>query len=90
MSISKEKKSEVMKSFAVKSGDTGSVAVQCAVLTERINKLTGHLKGNNKDHQCRRGLLVMVNRRKKLLRYYKNKDVKSYDILVERLGMRKK
>ena len=63
MSIAKETKQSLMKEYATSKNDTGSVEVQCAVLTERIKSLTGHMNGNNKDHQARRGLVVLVNRR---------------------------
>ena len=89
MSITKERKSELMTKHAVKKGDTGSVEVQCAVLTDRITSLTEHFKGNHKDHQSKRGLLVMVTRRRKLLSYLKKKDEARYKKLIAALGLRK-
>ncbi len=89
MSITAEKKKAVIAEYATKEGDTGSPEVQVAVLTERINSLTGHLKTNKKDHHSRRGLLKMVGRRKSLLEYLKNKDIERYRALIARLGLRK-
>lgn len=87
--ITKEKKAEIMKEFARSEGDTGSPEVQVAVLTERINELTAHLKNNMKDHHSRRGLLKMVGQRRNLLAYLKNKDIDRYRALIEKLGLRK-
>ncbi len=87
--ISKEKKNEIMKEYAVTPGDTGSPEVQVAVLTERIRELTEHLKIHKKDHHSRRGLLKMVGQRRRLLAYLKNKDINRYRNLIERLGLRK-
>lgn len=87
--ISKEKKQEIMKAYARTEGDTGSPEVQVAVLTERINELTEHLKVNKKDHHSRRGLLKMVGQRRSLLAYLKKKDIERYRSLIERLGLRK-
>lgn len=87
--ISKEKKAEIMKEYARSEGDTGSPEVQVAVLTERINELTEHLKKNKKDHHSRRGLLKMVGQRRNLLGYLKNKDIDRYRALIEKLGLRK-
>ena len=87
--ITKEKKQEVMKEYARTEGDTGSPEVQVAVLTERINELTAHLKVNPKDHHSRRGLLKMVGQRRNLLGYLKGKDIERYRTLIERLGLRK-
>lgn len=89
MSITTEKKQELIKNFALNSEDTGSPEVQCAVLTERINNLTAHCKVNHKDHHSRRGLLIMVGRRRRLLAYIKKDDVNRYLRLIERLGLRK-
>ena len=89
MSITKERKDELMKSYQLKDSDTGSVEVQCAVLTERISNLTEHFRGNKKDFQSRRGLLFLVYRRKRLLSYLKRKDEKRYKDLVANLGLRK-
>lgn len=89
MSITAERKQELIKEYAVEKGDTGSADVQCALLTERINNLTDHFKGHKKDHHSRRGLLIMVGRRRRLLDYLKNKDSARYDNLIKRLGLRK-
>ena len=87
--ISKELKQEIMKNYARTEGDTGSPEVQIAVLTERINELTEHLKKNPKDHHSRRGLLKMVGQRRSLSNYLKKKDINRYRALIERLGLRK-
>lgn len=89
MSITAQKKKELMESYAVKKGDTGSPEVQCAVLTERIRNLTEHFKTNAKDFHSRRGLLVLVGRRKRLLDYLKKEDANRYDALIKKLGLRK-
>lgn len=89
MSITKEKKNELIKEFAAADGDTGSVEVQCAILTTRINNLTEHFKTNHKDHHSRRGLLMLVGRRRRLLRYLKNTSLERYTSLIEKLGLRK-
>lgn len=89
MSITTERKKEVIGSFATKKGDTGSPEVQVAILTDRINALTEHFKTHKKDHHSRRGLLVMVGRRRRLLDYLKAKDPQSYAGLIEKLGLRK-
>ena len=89
MSISDVRKQEVIKDNARQDGDTGSVEVQVAVLSERINNLTGHFKGNHKDHQSRRGLLQMVGRRRRLLDYLKKTDNGRYEALIAKLGLRK-
>lgn len=89
MSITKEKKSELIKKFAVKAGDTGSPEVQVAILTERINNLTQHFQTNTKDNHSRRGLLTMVATRRKLLDYVKRKDEARYQKLIKELGIRR-
>ena len=89
MSITAERKKELMVEYATAENDTGSPEVQCAILTDRIVTLTGHFKENKKDHHSRRGLLVMVNRRRSLLDYLKKKDQKRYEALIKRLGLRK-
>jgi len=89
MSIKKEKKTDIIKNYKRKDSDTGSPEVQIALLTERINKLLGHLKANNKDHHSRRGLLMMVGRRKRLLNYLLRKDIKRYAALASSLGLKK-
>ena len=87
--ISKEKKTAIIKEFARSEGDTGSPEVQIAVLTERIQELTEHLKEHPKDHHSRRGLLKMVGQRRGLLGYLKDKDIERYRAVIERLGLRK-
>ncbi len=89
MSITKERKSTLIKEFQKADGDTGSPAVQIAVLTERINTLTEHLRGHNKDNAGRRGLLAMVSQRRRLLDYVRSKDASRYVELITRLGIRK-
>jgi small subunit ribosomal protein S15 len=89
MSITLERKTELMKEFATSDNDTGSVEVQCAVLTERIKNLTDHLKENHKDFSSRRGLLMLVGRRRRLLAYVAKIDHKRYTTLIAKLGIRK-
>ena len=89
MSLTTEKKNEVMAAYAIKEGDTGSPEVQVALLTERINGLAGHFKDNHKDHHSRRGLLKMVGQRRNLLKYLKGEDFGRYRNLIERLGLRR-
>ncbi len=89
MSISAERKQEVIKDNAREKGDTGSPEVQIAILTERINNLTDHFKGNHKDNHSRRGLLAMVNKRRSLLDYLRRKDDQRYADLIKKLGLRK-
>ena len=88
MSITAERKQELIKDYALHEGDTGSPEVQVAVLSERIANLTEHLKVHKKDFHSRRGLLMMVNQRRKLLSYVKGKDVARYEALIKRLGLR--
>ncbi len=87
--ISKEKKQEIIAAYGRTPNDTGSPEVQIALLTERINELTAHLKNNQKDHHSRRGLLKMVGQRRGLLAYLKKTDLEGYRKLIERLGLRK-
>ena len=87
--ISKEKKAEIIAAYGRTPNDTGSPEVQIALLTERINELTEHLKSNMKDHHSRRGLLKMVGQRRNLLAYLKSKDIERYRTLIEQLGLRK-
>lgn len=87
--LSKEKKEAIIKEYGNKPGDTGSPEVQIALLTERINELTEHLKVNQKDHHSRRGLLKMVGQRRGLLVYLKKSDIERYRTLIKRLGLRK-
>jgi small subunit ribosomal protein S15 len=89
MSITPERKHELIEAYAAKTGDTGSPEVQVAVLTERIANLTEHLKAHKRDFHSRRGLLMMVGRRRSLLDYVKKKDPQRYQSLVERLGLRR-
>ncbi|MDT8375518.1 MAG: 30S ribosomal protein S15 [Mariprofundaceae bacterium] len=89
MSLSVEKKNEVITKFATHEGDTGSPEVQVALLTERINGLSGHFKDNHKDHHSRRGLLKMVGQRRNLLKYLKGKDFNRYRSLIDSLGLRR-
>jgi len=89
MSITAERKQELIKEYAIKSGDTGSPEVQVAILSERIKNLTDHLKDHKKDHHSRRGLLIMVSQRRRLLDYVKNVDNGRYEQLIDRLGLRR-
>lgn len=89
MSITKEKKQALIQEFATKQGDTGSPVVQIAILTERINNLTQHMKDHKKDFISRRGLLLLVSQRRRLLDYVKKQDKASYDALIKKLGLRK-
>ena len=89
MSITAERKQALVQEYATKSGDTGSPEVQVAILSERINNLTDHLKTHSKDFHSRRGLLMMVGQRRRLLDYLKDKDTERYDSLIRRLGLRK-
>ena len=89
MSILKEAKTDLIKQFSHHEKDTGSVEVQCAILTEQIKYLTAHAQQNPKDFQSRRGLLVMVNKRKRLLRYYKKSTPAKHQELLNRLGLKK-
>lgn len=89
MSIKKEDKSSLIKEYGSSSTDTGSPEVQCAVFTAQIKALTGHFNANPKDFQARRGLLVIVNKRKRLLTYVKSKNPERHKALITRLGLRK-
>jgi len=89
MSITAEKKTEVIQDNARAQGDTGSPEVQVAILTSRIQTLMDHFKQHHKDNHSRRGLLAMVNRRRSLLDYLKRKDVERYNALIQKLGLRK-
>ena len=86
--ISQEKKQAIIKEYARKDGDTGSCEVQIAVLTERIKELTEHMKLNKKDYHSRRGLIQMVSKRKKLLKYLEKTDLEGYRNLKAKLGIR--
>jgi small subunit ribosomal protein S15 len=89
MSITVERKEELIKDFATKEGDTGSPEVQVAILTERITNLTEHFKTHKKDNHSRRGLLKMVSQRRKLLDYTRKLDEERYRSLIKRLGIRR-
>lgn len=89
MSITVEDKARIIKEYATKEGDTGSPEVQVAILSSRIATLTEHFKGHKKDNHSRRGLLIMVAQRRKLLDYLKAKDADRYQTLIQRLGLRR-
>ncbi|HIC29677.1 MAG TPA: 30S ribosomal protein S15 [Rhodospirillales bacterium] len=89
MSITAERKQELIKEFATKKDDTGSPEVQVAILSERISNLTEHLKPHKKDFHSRRGLLMMVGQRRRLLDYVKRKQVQRYEDLIKRLNLRR-
>ncbi len=89
MSITAERKTALINDNAQHEGDTGSPEVQVAILTERITNLTEHFKGHHKDNHSRRGLLMMVNKRRSLLDYLKKKDAGRYTALIAKLGLRK-
>jgi len=89
MSITAERKSEVIKTYATKAGDTGSPEVQVAILSERITNLTEHFKTHVKDNHSRRGLLKLVSQRRQLLDYLKRTDEGRYKTLIEKLGIRR-
>jgi small subunit ribosomal protein S15 len=89
VSLTKEKKTEVIGKFASHEGDTGSPEVQVALLTARINDLTEHLRAHRKDHHSRRGLLMLVGQRRRLLNYLNRQDVERYRALVQELGLRR-
>lgn len=89
MSITPERKQELIKEFATVENDTGSPEVQVAILSERIRNLTEHFKAHGKDFHSRRGLLIMVGQRRSLLSYLKSKDSARYESLIARLGLRK-
>ncbi|KQO77122.1 30S ribosomal protein S15 [Rhizobium sp. Leaf262] len=89
MSITAERKAALIKEYAIKEGDTGSPEVQVAILTERINNLTGHFKDHKKDNHSRRGLLTLVSSRRSLLDYVKKKDESRYTKLITALGIRR-
>lgn len=87
--MEKERKSALINQFQLREGDSGSTEIQVAILTERINELTEHLKVHAKDHHSRRGLLKLVGQRRRLLQYLNKEDVKRYRQLIARLGLRK-
>ncbi|MEG1641728.1 MAG: 30S ribosomal protein S15 [Synergistaceae bacterium] len=86
--ITKEKKEAIIEEFKVHGSDTGSTEVQVAILTARIRELTEHMKANKKDFHSRRGLLIMVGKRRKLLAYLKDRDFSRYQGLIQKLGLR--
>ena len=89
MALTTEQKAQILKDFAQKEGDTGSPEVQVALLSKNINQLQGHFKDHHKDHHSRRGLIRMVNQRRKLLDYLAGKNRDRYLKLIERLGLRR-
>ncbi len=89
MSVTAERKREIVDRFGKGAGDTGTAEVQIALLTERINDLTEHLRAHGKDHHSRRGLLMLVGQRRRLLRYLQRKDVERYRAIVSELGLRR-
>ena len=89
MSIDKVTKAQIIKEYAIKEGDTGSPEVQIAIATYKISNLTEHMKRNKKDHHSRRGLLIMVGHRRRMLVYLKNKNFSRYKALLDRIGLRK-
>ncbi len=89
MSITAERKQELITEYATKEGDTGSPEVQVAILSERISNLTGHFKTHGKDNHSRRGLLKLVSQRRRLLDYVKSRSDERYKTLIQRLGLRR-
>ena len=89
MPLTKDQKAELIGKYGRSPGDTGSAEVQVALLTERINELTEHLRGHSKDHHSRRGLLMLVGKRRRLLRYLERNDLERYRSLVGELGLRR-
>ena len=89
MALSAKSKAEIVKEYQLEDGDTGSPEVQVALMTRNINTLQGPCKEHHKDHHSRRGLIRMVNQRRKLLDYLKNKDIARYSDLIKRLGLRR-
>lgn len=89
MTLQKEEKTSIISEFRTHETDTGSAEVQIALLSARINQLTEHLKQHKKDHHSRRGLLMMVGQRRRLLNYLSKKDIERYRTVVSRLGLRR-
>ena len=87
--LMKDQKQEIITTYAIHEGDTGSPEVQIAILSKRINDLTEHLKSNPKDHHSRRGMFKMIGNRRNLLNYLQKKDIERYRAIVEKLGLRK-
>ncbi|WP_283170429.1 30S ribosomal protein S15 [Curtanaerobium respiraculi] len=88
LSISKERVAELMKEYGKNENDSGSAEVQVAILTERISNLTEHLKSHKKDNHSRRGLMMLIGKRRGLLKYIKNRDITEYRALIKKLGIR--
>ena len=89
MTLTVEDKREIVQKFGKSENDTGSAQVQVALLTRRINELTEHLRGHKKDHHSRRGLLMLVGRRRRLLNYFHKHDLEGYRALIKELGLRR-
>ncbi len=89
MGLTQERKQELVSRFGADDQDTGNTRVQIALLTERINQLTEHLRSNSKDHHSRRGLLMLVGRRRRLLDYFQKHDLEGYRALIKDLGLRR-
>ncbi len=89
MTLTQERKAELTSQFGKDAQDTGNTRVQVALLTERINQLTGHLRAHSKDHHSRRGLLMLVGRRRRLLNYMQRSDLEGYRELIKDLGLRR-
>ncbi len=89
MNISKEEKAEIFQKYGKAAEDTGSAEAQIALFTERINRLTQHLKDHKKDHSTRLGLLKLVGKRRRLLNYMMKKDIEAYRVLIQKLKIRK-
>jgi small subunit ribosomal protein S15 len=89
MALTQERKQELIREFGDDERDTGNTRVQIALLTERINQLTEHLRSNKKDHHSRRGLLMLVGRRRRLLNYFQKHDLEGYRALIKDLGLRR-
>ena len=89
MNLSKDEKLEIIKKFGSSEKDSGKAEVQVAMITERINKLTGHFEVNKKDHASRRGLLMLVGKRRRLLEYLAKKDIERYRSIIKELNLRK-
>jgi small subunit ribosomal protein S15 len=89
MALTLERKQELVSQFGSDDKDTGNTRVQIALLTERINQLTEHLRANSKDHHSRRGLLMLVGRRRRLLNYFQKHDLDGYRALIKELGLRR-
>jgi small subunit ribosomal protein S15 len=89
MTLTQERKSEIVAKFGENAQDTGNTRVQVALLTERINELTEHLRSHSKDHHSRRGLLMLVGQRRRLLGYLQKRDLEGYRALIKELGLRR-